>query len=248
MKSAKKNPMRLLDLTLSPVLNLALDDALIESAENADIYPEVLRLWEPKSPMVVIGRSSPLSMEVNLEACKQDNVPVFRRISGGQSIVTGPGCLMYAVLLDYRLRPELRMLDRAHEFVMSQLRKALNSIGIDAEMKGTCDLVYDGRKFSGNALRCRRNWFLYHGTILLESFDTGLITRYLGNPKRQPDYRAGRSHADFITSIPVDARAVKLAITQQLQASDDLYAVPIELARELATEKYNDEDWLGKVP
>jgi len=240
--------MQLLDITFSPVLNLAIDDALIESAEAADGYPEVLRLWQPTLPMVVIGRSSPLAMEVNLGYCHANDIPVFRRISGGQTIVTGPGCLMYAVLLDYRTRPELRMLDRAHGFVMSQLRAALNTIGVETEMQGTCDLTYEGRKFSGNALRCRRNWFLYHGTIILKKFDLGLVSSCLGNPKRQPDYREGRSHADFVTAIPAEAADVKSALVEQWNATEVFDDVPVELAVKLSVEKYSDLDWLNKVP
>ena len=51
--------MKLLDLTLdSPAENLALDEALLEQAE-ADGPQEVLRLWEPESPLVVMGRRWP---------------------------------------------------------------------------------------------------------------------------------------------------------------------------------------------
>lgn len=240
--------MQLLDLTLSPAMNLAIDDALVESAESTDSHPEVFRLWQPASPMVVIGRSSPLAMEVNLEYCEANDISVFRRISGGQSIVTGPGCLMYAVLLDYRLRPDLRMLDRAHEFVMNHLRSALNEIGVETEMKGTCDLTFEGRKFSGNALRCRRNWFLYHGTIILTEFDLELVSNCLGDPKRQPDYRRGRSHENFVTAIPAEASDVKAAFIKHWNATELFEKPPIELAEKLATEKYNDPRWLNKVP
>ncbi|QEG21716.1 lipoate--protein ligase family protein [Mariniblastus fucicola] len=244
--------MKLLDLTLSPVLNLSLDDALIESAEAADSHSEVLRLWEPESPMVVIGRSSPLEKEINIAHCHANDVPVFRRISGGQSIVTGPGCLMYAVLLDYRKRPELRMLDQAHDFAIRQLAGALSRVGIETEMKGTCDLTFKGRKFSGNALRCKRNWFLYHGTIILDDFDLDLISSCLGEPNRQPDYRHGRSHESFVTSIPASATDVKSALVKQWSATERFDSEPLAqaaaLAEKLAAEKYADPDWLSKVP
>ena len=241
-------PMHLLDLTLSPVLNLALDDALIESAETSDSHPEVLRLWEPTSPIVVLGRSSPLAMEVNVDLCQSENIPIYRRISGGQSIVTGPGCLMYAVLLDYRIRPQLRMLDKAHEFVMSQLGSALATIGIETKMQGTCDLTFEGRKFSGNALRCRRNWFLYHGTIILKSFDLSLISKCLGTPKRQPDYRESRSHEEFVTSVPANVDELRTALIKQWNATNVFDNPPIDLAETLVASKYNDSDWLNKVP
>ena len=239
--------MQRLDLTLDAVMNIALDDALIETAENVDDHPEVLRFWEPEDPIVVIGRSSPLSTEVNHEFCRDNQITVVRRVSGGQSIVAGPGCLMYALLLDMRLRPELRSLDQAHRIVIEAMQEAISSLGVETQMQGTCDLTFNGRKFSGNAVRCRRNWMLYHGTVLCD-FDLDLIENCLGTPIRQPEYRQQRSHADFVSRIPVSTRAVADALAQQWQATDRFEAVPIELAESLKQEKYLTEEWLAKVP
>ena len=125
--------MKVLDLTLNtPHENIAVDEALLESAEQTENAIELLRLWEPQSPIVVLGRSSPYSTEVNHEFCRQHSIPVIRRSSGGQTVVTDRGCLMYCVLLDFRIRPELRMLEHAHAFVIQSAQTALNSIGIDA--------------------------------------------------------------------------------------------------------------------
>jgi len=131
---------------------------------------------------------------------------------------------------------------------MSQLQTALDSIDVETEMQGTCDLTFAGRKFSGNALRCRRDWFLYHGTIILDTFDLSLIQSCLGEPKRQPDYRESRSHDEFVTSIPADADALKTALEKQWNATEPFEHPPIELAKTLRDEKYNDPDWLHKVP
>lgn len=240
--------MQLLDLTLTPSLNLSLDDALLELAEASESHPEVLRVWQPESPMVVIGRSSPLGMEVNLDYCREHSIPIFRRISGGQSIVTGQGCFMYAVLLSYAKHPELRMLDKAHQYVMSNIQQALSSLGLETQLNGTCDLTFDGRKFSGNALRCRKNWFLYHGTIILDSFDLDLIPNCLGDPKRKPDYRGDRSHEEFVTAIPASRDDVKSALIEQWNAKGDFEEVPMQRAKELAASKYDSALWLNKIP
>ena len=48
-------------------------------------------------------------------------IPILRRSSGGAAIVAGPGCLMYAVVLSYEARPELRDISRAHAFVLDRL-------------------------------------------------------------------------------------------------------------------------------
>src|SRR5689334_13860556 len=101
--------MLFLDLTLSrPEENLALDEALLEEAEHAEAPREVLRIWEPDKSMVVVGRSSTIAAEVNEQACAERDMPILRRTSGGAAIVAGPGCLMYAVVLSYELRPHLR--------------------------------------------------------------------------------------------------------------------------------------------
>ena len=239
--------MKLLKLTLeSATANIALDEALLESAELDDKSSEVLRLWEPRVPAVVVGRSSPVEKEVNLEFCRANGIEVFRRCSGGQSIVTGPGCLMYAVLLDYRRRPELRMLEKAHQFVMGNMAAALNSISIEAELEGTSDLTLNGRKFSGNALRCKRNWLVYHGTMICD-FEIDLIARCLGDPIRQPDYRSQRSHQDFLTQLPTSTELLSTAIAQQWDATEQLESWPSKLTDQLVAQKYSQPEWTFKI-
>ena len=99
--------MQCLELTLPGAAeNLALDEALLEEAETAPRPTETLRLWEPRSPSVVLGRSSQIDIEVRRDACRELDVPVLRRVSGGATVVAGPGCLMYALVLDSRLRPD----------------------------------------------------------------------------------------------------------------------------------------------
>src|SRR6187401_2887520 len=149
--------MQRFDITLpTPAQNLAFDEALLEWAEKNSAEGEFLRLWESPEPMVVVGRSSRVAAEVNEPFCRQENIPVLRRSSGGAAIVAGPGCLMYAVVLSYVARPELRMLDRAHDFVLSRIAATFREVGLAVSHCGTSDLALDGKKFSGNSLRCKR--------------------------------------------------------------------------------------------
>jgi lipoate-protein ligase A len=211
--------MRLLDLTLPmPAENLALDQALLDAAEAGDLAEEVLRLWEPRAPFVVVGRSSKIEQEVNAARCAELQVPILRRASGGAAIVTGPGCLMYGVLLSYERHPELRMLDRAHHFVLARLAARLQALGLAVEHCGTSDLALQSRKFSGNSLRCKRDHFLYHGTLLYD-FELPLIDSLLLSPPRQPEYREGRSHLDFVCNLPLDVMRLREAVVQAFEAS-----------------------------
>ena len=97
--------------------------------------------------MVVVGRSSRVQQEVFVETCRERSIPILRRSSGGAAIVAGPGCLMYAVVLSYALRPELKDIGRAHAFVLQRLAasSATTRCGIrDASrLQGTSDLVFE---------------------------------------------------------------------------------------------------------
>lgn len=234
--------MKLLDLTLdSPAENLALDEALLEQAES-DGPQEVLRLWEPQSPLVVIGRSSKVAIEVQRERCAERGIPYLRRCSGGAAIVTGPGCLMYAVVLSYQLRPTLRVLDQAHDFVLTQVAAALRSLQLPVEQKGTSDLVIGETKFSGNSLRCKRNHLLYHGTLLYD-FPLPLIGECLGTPPRQPEYRRGREHDRFVVNLQTTGDALKDALKAQWQANVPLEDWPSDLTTQLVEQRYRQDEW-----
>jgi len=121
--------MQYLDLTLPTAAeNLALDEALLDEAEAAAAPLETLRLWELQSPAAIIGRSSRVAAEVQVDACRQLGVPILRRISGGAAILAGPGCLMYSLVLSYELRPALRLLSEAHREVLDTVAVALSPL------------------------------------------------------------------------------------------------------------------------
>jgi lipoate-protein ligase A len=242
----------------TPEENLALDEALLDQAEaslaareagESDPTPwlaahdgEVLRLWEAPAPFVVLGSSSKFSLEANIANCRTDGVPILRRASGGAAIVTGPGCLMYGAVLSYHARPALRDLDAAHRFMMHTLTRALSVDGLMIAVHGICDLVHDGRKFSGNSLRCKRQHLLYHGTLLYD-YQLSHIARYLGTPARMPEYRAGRAHESFVTNLPVPRERMVMALREAFAADAELPSLPTELTQKLVEEKYLLASW-----
>jgi lipoate-protein ligase A len=245
--------MRLLDLTLaSPARNLALDEALLEAAEAGE-GPETLRFWESVVPFVVLGYGNRAAAEVDLAACAAAAVPVLRRCSGGGTVVQGPGCLNYALVLRCD-RPGLQSIPGANRVTMETHRAAVQPLLAGrVAVQGHTDLTLDGRKFSGNAQRRRRAFLLFHGTFLL-NFDLPQISRLLHRPTHQPAYRAGRSHAEFLVNLNVRADLLKAALAAAWQLNpppagtpeclDDLLAARV--AR-LVAEKYARPEWNLKL-
>lgn len=235
--------MKLLDLTLaSPAENIALDEALLDAAEADEQNDEVLRLWEPARSMVVIGRSSRVAEEVDLPACDAAGVPVLRRASGGAAIVTGPGCLMYGLILRYAGRENLRMLDQAHQDVLGAIATAIADVVPGVKHVGICDLIIGNRKFSGNSVRCKRDHLLYHGTLLY-AFDLPLVQRLLRMPPRQPEYRAGRAHEQFVTNLSVSVVDLRRALIAGFAATEPLIEWPRERTERLVAERYSQAAW-----
>jgi lipoate-protein ligase A len=235
--------MELLELSLATAAeNVALDEALLEAAEGGERSAELLRLWELARPAVVLGRSSRASEEVDLEECRRLGIEVVRRSSGGAAIVAGPGCLMYSLVLSYQARPELRFLDHAHQFVLGRLARALGTQLPAVEHCGISDLAIGGRKVSGNSLRCKRDWLLYHGTLLYQ-MDLSTIGRLLRPAPRQPAYRQGRDHDAFVTNAPLTrqklVQSVKDAFAARLVTSQ---WPPAAVAR-LVRERYGEVEW-----
>lgn len=239
--------MRYLDLTLpTPAENLALDEALLDEAEQADGPRETLRLWEPTEPMVVVGRSSKVAVEVRGEVCRREGVPILRRVSGGAAVVTGPGCLMYALVLSCQLRPELRAVDLAHCRVLNRIVEALRPLAPQLSRQGTSDLAMDHGpvrlKVSGNSVRMKREHLLYHGTLLYD-FPLELIERLLAMPPRQPDYRNGRTHGAFVANLPIPAAAIRQALRTGWNAEEPCADWPRDLTAQFVAERYSRREW-----
>ena len=238
--------MQQLELTLPTAgENVALDEALLEANEVGEISGGVLRIWEPAEHLVVLGRSSRHEVEVRLEACRRESVPVLRRASGGGTIVAGPGCLMYAVVLSYREHPELRAIDRAHAFVRHRLVDSLAPLVSGIRAVGTSDLAMQTgdsslRKFSGNSLRAKRTHLLYHGTLLYD-FNLDLLAQLLATPTREPEYRESRRHSEFVTNLPLSRNQLVTALTTGWQATESLTAWPQDRTAKIVSEKYIDD-------
>jgi len=233
-----------LDLSLpAPAENLACDEALLDAAEEQG-GPAVLRFWESPVPFVVLGYANKVAEEASVPVCRELAIPILRRCSGGGTVVQGPGCLNYAVVLRMDAEPELQGITGTNQFVMERTRKALaRALGCQVSVEGHTDLAVGDLKFSGNAQRRRRDWLLFHGTVLLAEFDLGLISRVLLQPPRQPDYRRQRGHGEFVTRLALERVAVKEALRAEWRAGDPVTDVPLARVRELVSSRYSRDDW-----
>ena len=228
---------RILDSFTDPIDQLALDEALLLAGRDA------IRLWEFSQPTVVAGRSTRIDDEIDRIYCDAHQIPILRRCTGGASVVGGPGCLMYSIILSISSRPALRRIDAAHSHVMTHVLAALQDQLPESQLQGVCDLTWGNQKCSGNSLRMTRDSLLYHGTILYD-FKLKLIARSLKTTPRQPEYRAGRDHAEFVTNVPIDPVKFGADLCDQFQAIKEMKADSLrDPILKMRRDRYDDPAW-----
>jgi lipoate-protein ligase A len=234
--------VQFLDRTL-PTLeqNLALDEALLLEAE-ANAGSEVLRVWEWKRHAVVLGAASRLAEDVFEPACHADGVPITRRASGGGTVLLGPGCFCYSLVLSYGRSPELEGVRNSYRYILGTVGKALGGLTPEVQVSGISDLTSAGRKFSGNSQQRKRTHLLHHGTILY-AFDAICAAVYLPMPARRPDYRGDRTHSAFLTNVPTAGEVLKNRIRSAWAASEAITDWPSQRVDQLVREKYGRPEW-----
>lgn len=238
--------MRCLNCTFdSPEANLAADEALLDAAEAGE-SGEVLRFWESPDYFVTLGYTNKIASEVDEAACRARDIPILRRVSGGGTVLQGPGSFNYAVILDSESRPELQSVTGANTSIMARQRDTLSALlDSSVEVSGHTDLALRGRKFSGNAQRRKRRFLLFHGTLLLD-FDLDLLPAVLYLPPIRPQYRADRAHIEFVTNIGLERNALKAALQSAWNATDSTVEIPHERIEGLIEERYGNSDWTRK--
>jgi lipoate-protein ligase A len=208
--------MQVKDLSFAaPQDNILFDEYLLQAADKQG-GGEVLRFWQSSQVFIVLGRIGNEQEDIWLEKARAEGVPVLRRTSGGGTVVQGPGCLNYTLVLDKQRHPDLNDLRKSYTWISHQVTEALKICGTEAMFRPISDiaLVQGEKKISGNAQHRGKNFILHHGTILCD-FDLSLIGRYLKMPKDIPEYRQHRTHEDFVANtrlVPAQFKAALVGI------------------------------------
>jgi lipoate-protein ligase A len=239
--------MERIDLTTaSPPEFLAWEEAFLADAEEHGV--ERLWFWESPSPCVVVGYGQSIEREVNVAGCLRRGIPILRRSSGGGTVVQGAGCLSYGLALRLDHHPALASVTSTNQWVMKRQANALRRFpNLAVIIRGHTDLAVQPpagaeRKFSGNAQRRTRNAILFHGTVLCEA-PLDLISELLLQPSAEPEYRAQRTHADFVTNLYLPVSRVRQAIVEEWEPTAPRLPLPESRYRELLCSRYLHAGW-----
>lgn len=231
---------------LAPAELLALEEGMLDQCEENPVSG-LITFWCSKTYFVVLGYGKKLADEVFEGECARLDVPILRRCSGGGTVLQGPGCLNYTLVLPIESKPELATISGTNRYIMGRVQRAIEPLlAGPVSVEGCTDLVLDRLKFAGNAQRRKRHFLLFHGSLLL-NFDLEMIAKTLRLPQQQPEYRSRRAHLDFLRNIGVDATAIQAALLREWKSTGEANSEELEdilrRARKLAAEKYSRDDW-----
>lgn len=157
--------------------------------------------YEQERVEVVCGPSCrEVHKEINVAHCERDGVPISRRRGGGGTVVLSPGVLVTVVVGLCAPGQGIREIFSMVHRVMIKALQPL--VPVPIRERGISDLAIGERKICGSSLYLPRSpaVFCYQSSLMVDC-DTSLIGRYLHHPPREPDYRKGRGHAAFCTTL-----------------------------------------------
>ncbi|MEK7434023.1 MAG: lipoate--protein ligase family protein [Cyanobacteriota bacterium] len=166
---------------LSGFDNMEKDLFLLDEFIKSDLSP-ILRFYSWKKPTISLGRSQDFS-EINLEYCKNNNIDVVKRPTGGKAVFH-QGEFTYSFISSKKYGMPEKIFDsylkisKAIILGLQNLKKIDISIGEHETTKyynssfcfgssSVSDLNYYGNKFVGSSQLRKGNALLQHGSILI---------------------------------------------------------------------------------
>ncbi len=201
----------------------------IETGRSQGIF------WEPAEPTVVLGRADRVERACREDVCRALGIPVVKRRGGGGTVLLAGGMLVLTMSGEAGLVARPRgSFERVNGWIADGLVAAG---GPRLVMRGISDLCLGERKLLGSSLAFARGHVLYQGVLLVDS-DLELVSRTLRHPEREPDYRRGRSHADFLTTLAREGFAASAAaLARHFQARFGAEPpLPVDSSRDGASE------------
>lgn len=238
-------------------MNVALEEAIMRCV-GSEVAPYTLRFW--RNPQaVVIGSFQSSDLEVDLDACETENIPVIRRVSGGGAVYHDEGNLNYSLFLLKSHPLAFKGFQNVFKEVGSAVTEALRALGLDVEHPSRNTITVGNRKISGLAGAVKHGAILVHGSLLIHS-NLRRLSTVLGlyrTLSRANDRRAfTRSQKMEVINLE-DALEHKVSLNDVqgilLTAFEDLFSAKFlpgalteseeHLLRTLYTTKYRLQTW-----
>jgi lipoate---protein ligase len=233
-------------------MKMAVDESILLHVGRGLSIP-TLRFYSWKKPAVAIGYFQKIEEVVNTQACMENNIDIFRRVTGGGAVYKDPdGEINYSVVL--KEENVAKDVTQSFKEICAPIMHGLKNLGMDTEFSGTNDIMLSGKKISGNAQTRQEGALLQHGTILYD-FHAEIMAKYLISPKAKLDAKGLTDIKQRVGTIKHFSPNTKLLEVEESIKSgfEEKFNIKLEegklseselsLARELY-KKYSSKEWI----
>ena len=136
--------------------------AMEEYAASILADDDIFFMWQP-APTVIFGRNQLIDNEVNLDYCREHDIAVYRRKSGGGCVYADRDNIMFSYITH---SDNVQLTFSRYTHAVAEM---LQGLGLDATDNGRNDILIDGLKVSGNAFYHLPGRSIVHGTMLYDT-------------------------------------------------------------------------------
>jgi lipoate-protein ligase A len=166
----------------------------------ADMGRESLVLLSPSSPYVCIGYHQDVTHEVDVDFCRANHIPIFRRKVGGGSVFLDGDQLFFHLILRSQ-NPAIPSSKKAfYQKFLQPIVDLHHQIGIPAEYKPVNDIMVNHRKISGTGVGEIGECVVLVGNLILD-FNYAMMSRILKVPDEKFRDKVRKSIEDNLTTI-----------------------------------------------
>ncbi|MEA3255335.1 MAG: biotin/lipoate A/B protein ligase family protein, partial [Candidatus Altiarchaeota archaeon] len=138
--------------------------------------------------------------ELNLDYCRENDIKVVRRSTGGGAGYMDPKQLNYEVTVDRREYNIPSDFVGSYGRIMDGFVEALKYLGLEAEFKPINDLIVNDGKVSGGCMARKGTIILQHGSLLVD-FDLNTAFKVLNIPKVKYESKGVKSAKSRVSWI-----------------------------------------------
>ncbi len=194
---------RLLDLPpMNAAENMALDDVLLELKGEGKTYNTV-RFLQFSPPAVLLGYHQSADEEIRTDYCREKNIQINRRITGGGTIFFDDRQLGWEIICDKKKFNFGFVSDKLFERLCEPVICALGRLGVNTVFRPRNDIEINGRKISGTGGTELYDAFLFQGTILVD-VDMDVMLNCLNVPVEKLKAREIDSIKQRVTSLALE--------------------------------------------
>lgn len=173
---------RFIDLDLvDNVFGAAVFEAIMD-ARGKDLVDDTILFWRPIKPAVYVGYHQMVGEDINVEKCREHNIPIVRRVLGGGAGYCNSDQVIYNII--FKERRGLPHGPRGvYLLVLGGVMEALRILGIsDVSVDENRFSVYaNGKKISGSGQLTSRGVVNSSGSFLVD-FDYAAMCAVLKDP------------------------------------------------------------------